>query len=75
MNEDSLGLKFGLDPLQALRLKRESCGDCTCTGRGLRVYYEDERMPEGEKPSDKCEECGGKLKIIKVVYENNWRGI
>jgi hypothetical protein len=71
MSKGSLGLKFELDPLQALRLKRESCGDCKCTGQGLRVYYED----EGEKPSEICEECGGKLNIIKVVYESNWRGI
>ena len=71
MSEGRQGLKFGLDPLRALRLKRESCGDCMCSRGGLRVYYED----EGEKSSEICEECGGKMKIIKVVYENNWRGI
>jgi len=71
MSEGRQGLKFGLDPVRALRLKGEVGGDCKCTGRGLRVYYED----EGEKPSEICEECGRKLKIIKVVYENNQHGI
>lgn len=70
MSEGRQGLKFWVAPLQTLRLKRESCGDCTCTRGGLRFYYEDEY----EKPSEICEECGGKLKIIKVVYENNWLG-
>ncbi len=71
MNEGGMGLNFGLDPLRALRLKREIGGECTCSGRGVRVYY----LDEGEKPSDKCEVCGGKVKIIEVVYEDNWRGI
>ena len=63
-----------IDRPEMLRaLMRETDGKCSCLGRGTKVYYEYDGVPEGEKPSDRCENCGGLVQLFCVNFVSDWQ--
>lgn len=49
--------------------------DCRCGRDGgpcVRYYVAHEGVPEGEKPSSTCEDCGGRVMIICMNYTSEW---
>jgi hypothetical protein len=57
----------------ARALMRQSDGKCTCPGPKTRMYYERDGVPEGEKPSDRCENCGGLVQVVCLNIVSEWR--
>lgn len=54
-------------------LMRQTPAECRCPGRGMKVYYEHDGVPEGEKSSDRCENCGGRVPVVCVNWVSEWR--
>lgn len=73
MIESVSGLQSRLDLLRALMGNSESDGKCGCPGRKARIYRMHDGVPEGEVPSDRCEDCGGQVQILCINYVSNWR--
>lgn len=69
MIADSMWLR----PEMARALMRQSDGKCACPGRKARMYYEHDGVPEGEPPSDRCENCGGQVQVFCLNFVSDWR--
>ena len=52
---------------------RQRPAECQCPGRRMKVYYEHDGVAEGEKPSDRCESCGGRVAVVCVNWVSEWR--
>ena len=66
-------LQSRLSLLRVLMPDSESDGKCSCLGRGGRIHYSYDGVPDGEIPSDRCEDCGGQVIVFCVNYVSNWR--
>lgn len=71
---DGVGdLRSRLSLLRGLMRESESDGKCSCSGRKTRIHRSYDGVPEGEIPSDRCEDCGGQVVVFYVNYVSDWR--
>lgn len=54
-------------------LMRQDKAECKCPGRKVQMYYTHDGVPKGEKPSGRCERCGGRVQIVCVDFVSEWR--
>lgn len=67
------GMRLRAEMMRALMRQSATDGKCTCPSGGTQMYYEHDGVPQGEKPSDRCENCGGRVQLFCVNFVSDWR--